>query len=48
MLRAFAASYPESAPWLPLAPGLAISVTVFGFNLLGDAARDLLDPRLQG
>lgn len=31
--------------WLPLFPGLAISVTVIGFNLLGDALRDVLDPR---
>ncbi|MBM3489715.1 MAG: ABC transporter permease [Alphaproteobacteria bacterium] len=31
--------------WLPVFPGLAISVTVVGFNLLGDALRDMLDPR---
>ncbi|HKU94627.1 MAG TPA: ABC transporter permease [Vineibacter sp.] len=31
--------------WLPVFPGLAISVTVIGFNLLGDAVRDLFDPR---
>ncbi|WP_186420051.1 ABC transporter permease [Bosea sp. CS1GBMeth4] len=31
--------------WLPVFPGLAISLTVIGFNLLGDAVRDLLDPR---
>ncbi|MCA9100470.1 MAG: ABC transporter permease [Planctomycetales bacterium] len=31
--------------WPALAPGLAISVTVLGFNILGDAMRDLLDPR---
>lgn len=31
--------------WLPFFPGLAISVTVIGFNLFGDAVRDLLDPR---
>jgi peptide/nickel transport system permease protein len=29
-------------------PGLAISLAVFGFNMLGDAVRDLLDPRLKG
>jgi peptide/nickel transport system permease protein len=29
-------------------PGLAISLTVFGLNLLGDAIRDLTDPRLRG
>jgi peptide/nickel transport system permease protein len=48
MLRDFAGQYAESAPWLPLAPGLAISVAVFGFNVLGDAVRDALDPRLRG
>ncbi|MCW1843630.1 ABC transporter permease [Prosthecomicrobium hirschii] len=31
--------------WLPVFPGLAISITVVGFNLLGDAVRDLFDPR---
>lgn len=31
--------------WLPLFPGLAISVTVIGYNLLGDSLRDMLDPR---
>lgn len=31
--------------WLPLFPGLAISVTVIGYNLLGDGLRDVLDPR---
>jgi peptide/nickel transport system permease protein len=29
-------------------PGIAISLTILGFNLLGDALRDLLDPRLRG
>ena len=47
MLRDFAGQYAESAPWLPLAPGLAISAAVFGFNLLGDAVRDALDQRLR-
>lgn len=36
------------APWLALAPGGAISLTLLGFNLLGDALRDVLDPRLRG
>jgi peptide/nickel transport system permease protein len=31
--------------WLPLFPGLAILITVMGFNCLGDGLRDLLDPR---
>lgn len=35
------------APWLPVFPGLAIFVSVVGFNLLGDAIRDALDPRLR-
>ncbi len=34
--------------WLPVFPGLALSVTVLAFNLLGDAFRDVLDPRLRG
>jgi peptide/nickel transport system permease protein len=38
----------ESAPWVIFFPGLAISLTVFGLNLLGDAVRDLTDPRLRG
>jgi peptide/nickel transport system permease protein len=36
------------APWMPIMPGIAISLTVYGFNLLGDAIRDILDPRLRG
>jgi ABC-type dipeptide/oligopeptide/nickel transport system permease subunit len=35
----------RSAPWTSLAPGLAIGVAVLGFNLLGDALRDAIDPR---
>ena len=35
------------APWLLLAPGVALSITVLGFNFLGDALRDILDPRLR-
>ena len=37
----------EIAPWLSLYPGLAILVTVLGYNLLGESLRDLLDPRLK-
>jgi peptide/nickel transport system permease protein len=37
-----------NAPWLLLAPGAALSLTVLGFNFLGDALRDILDPRLRG
>jgi peptide/nickel transport system permease protein len=36
------------SPWLSIWPGLAISLAVFGFNMLGDALRDVLDPRLRG
>ena len=39
-------SFYRSAPWLVLFPGLAITVTVLAFNLLGDGIRDTLDPRL--
>jgi len=35
-----------NAPWLILAPGIALTITVLGFNLLGDGLRDALDPRL--
>jgi ABC-type dipeptide/oligopeptide/nickel transport system permease subunit len=35
----------RSSPWTSLFPGLAIGATVLGFNLLGDALRDALDPR---
>ena len=37
-----------SVPWLAIFPGTAIALTVFGFNLFGDALRDTLDPRLRG
>lgn len=37
-----------SAPWLIFFPGLAISLAVFALNLLGDAIRDIADPRLRG
>jgi peptide/nickel transport system permease protein len=37
----------ELAPWVAVYPGLAIALTVLGLNLLGDALRDALDPRLR-
>jgi peptide/nickel transport system permease protein len=37
----------ELAPWVTIYPGLAIALTVLGLNLLGDALRDALDPRLR-
>jgi peptide/nickel transport system permease protein len=36
------------APWLAIWPAVALSLAVFGFNMLGDALRDILDPRLRG
>jgi peptide/nickel transport system permease protein len=47
MLSVSAAEYAQKAPWLVLFPGIAISLAVFGTNLLGDALRDVLDPRLR-
>ncbi len=47
MLSGTGRSYVEIAPWLAIFPGLALTLTVFGFNLLGDALRDVLDPRLR-
>lgn len=47
MLQGGAEEYAESAPWIAIFPGLAISLAVFGFNLFGDAIRDTLDPRLR-
>jgi ABC-type dipeptide/oligopeptide/nickel transport system permease subunit len=40
--------YFEVAPWMALFPGIAISLSVVGINLFGDALRDVLDPRLRG
>ena len=37
----------ETAPWMVIFPGVFITLTVYGFNLVGDAIRDLLDPRLR-
>ena len=48
MLSVSAAEYAQKAPHLVMFPGLAISLAVFGSNLLGDALRDTLDPRLRG
>jgi len=45
MLSESAAEYVRTAPWLVIFPGIAISTVVFGTNLLGDAIRDMLDPR---
>lgn len=40
-------TYMVRAPWVAVFPGLAIVVTVLGFNLFGDGLRDMLDPRLR-
>ena len=48
MLSVSAAEFAQKAPHLVLFPGIAISLAVFGSNLLGDALRDTLDPRLRG
>jgi peptide/nickel transport system permease protein len=45
MLSESAAEYVRTAPWLVIFPGIAISLAVFSTNLLGDALRDMLDPR---
>ena len=47
MLNVGARGYMEAAPWMVLFPGIALSVVVFTFALLGDALRDVLDPRLR-
>ncbi len=47
MLQGGAEEYVESAFWVAFFPGFAIAVTVFGFNMFGDAVRDVLDPRLR-
>ncbi len=48
MLTLGATRYVEVAPWLAIFPGVAIAVVVFAVNLLGDALRDVLDPKLRG
>ena len=48
MLSGSGRSFMYYAPWMALFPGAAISLAVFGFNMLGDALRDVLDPRLRG
>lgn len=48
MLVRAASAHVKSGPWLAIFPGLAIFIVVMGFNLLGDALRDVFDPRLRG
>ncbi len=47
MLRGAAVEFAERAPWMAIYPGIAISLSVFAFNLLGDSLRDALDPKLR-
>lgn len=47
MLRGAAVEFAETAPWMAIFPGLAISLAVFAFNLFGDSLRDALDPKLR-
>ncbi|MFC1897299.1 ABC transporter permease, partial [Chloroflexota bacterium] len=48
MLSGPGRQYMELAPWMALWPGVALALAVYGMNMLGDAMRDLLDPRLRG
>jgi peptide/nickel transport system permease protein len=48
MLSGSGRSYMYMAPWMVIWPGLALSIVVYGINMLGDAVRDILDPRLRG
>ena len=47
MLSGAAVEFVERAPWMAVFPGLAITLTVLAFNVLGDSLRDALDPRLR-
>jgi peptide/nickel transport system permease protein len=47
MLQGGAEEYASTAPWIAIFPGLAITATVFGFSLFGDALRDAIDPKLR-
>ena len=48
MLKRAAEEHVRTAPWVAMFPGLAIFIVVVGFNLLGDALRDVWDPKLRG
>ena len=48
MLAAASRQYVNLAPWLAVFPGLAIAIVVFSWNVLGDALRDVMDPRMRG
>lgn len=48
MLGGDTQTYFATAPWIAIFPGVALIIVVFGMNILGDALRDVLDPRLRG
>ncbi len=48
MLSGPGRQYMEDAPWMVLWPGAALATAIYGLNMLGDAVRDILDPRLRG
>jgi len=48
MLSGPGRQYMQLAPWMALWPGIALALAVYGINMLGDALRDLMDPRLRG
>jgi len=48
MLAADGRAYMYAAPWMIIAPTVALALVVFGVNMFGDALRDVLDPRLRG
>lgn len=48
MLSGSGRRYMVIAPWMMLWPGLALASVIFGLNMLGDAVRDILDPRMRG
>lgn len=48
MLSGSSRDYFVIAPWMAIWPGIGLSLAVYGFNLFGDAVRDVLDPRLRG
>jgi peptide/nickel transport system permease protein len=48
MLSGSGRAFMFQGPWLALAPGLCLTIVVYAINILGDAIRDLLDPRMRG
>ena len=48
MLSGSSVDFARTAPWMIIFPGLAITLAVFAFNLLGDSLRDWLDPKMKG